>query len=123
MFTRLLLTALSFTFVLSAPLAADSTGAVLLNATDSSVDNSTSTSNSTADHIAASWYAGYHASDFPVQNVSWSKYTHVIYAFAPTAGDGSMVSLAESDAAILPDFVELAHQNVSGAYRSLPGTR
>ena len=32
--------------------------------------------------IAATWYAGWEASKFPLQNVSWSKYTHVIYSFA-----------------------------------------
>ncbi len=32
--------------------------------------------------IASSWYAGWHSSDFPLSNVSWSKYTWAIYAFA-----------------------------------------
>jgi chitinase len=32
--------------------------------------------------VAASWYAGWHSGDYTLQDVSWSKYTHVIYAFA-----------------------------------------
>jgi chitinase len=32
--------------------------------------------------IAASWYVSWHSTDFPLNNVSWSKYTTVIYAFA-----------------------------------------
>jgi chitinase len=32
--------------------------------------------------VAAAWYAGWHSSDFTLQNVSWSKYNSVIYAFA-----------------------------------------
>lgn len=32
--------------------------------------------------VAMSWYAGWHASDNPPQNISWDKYTQVTYAFA-----------------------------------------
>lgn len=31
--------------------------------------------------ISAAWYTGWHAADFPLSKVSWSKYTHLIYAF------------------------------------------
>ena len=41
--------------------------------------NATTRSNST---ISAAWYTGWHATDFPLSQVSWSKYTHLIYAFA-----------------------------------------
>ena len=40
--------------------------------------NTTSRSNLT---ISAAWYTGWHAIDFPLSKVSWSKYTHLIYAF------------------------------------------
>jgi chitinase len=40
--------------------------------------NTTSRSNLT---ISAAWYTGWHATDFPLSEVSWSKYTHLIYAF------------------------------------------
>jgi len=32
--------------------------------------------------VAAAWYAGWHGEEFPLSKVSWSKYTHLIYAFA-----------------------------------------
>lgn len=34
--------------------------------------------------VAAAWYAGWHGweEDFPLSKVSWSKYTHMTYAFA-----------------------------------------
>ena len=32
--------------------------------------------------VATTWYAGWHGTDFPPENVSWSKYTSVTYAFA-----------------------------------------
>jgi chitinase len=41
--------------------------------------NTTSISNST---ISAAWYTGWHAADFPLSQVSWSKYSLMIYAFA-----------------------------------------
>jgi len=41
--------------------------------------NTTSRSSST---ISAAWYTGWHATDFPLSQVSWSKYTNLIYAFA-----------------------------------------
>ena len=40
--------------------------------------NTTVRSNST---VSAAWYTGWHADDFPLSQVSWSKYTHLIYAF------------------------------------------
>ena len=32
--------------------------------------------------VAMAWYAGWHATDFPLSSVSWEKYTHMAYAFA-----------------------------------------
>ena len=32
--------------------------------------------------VSTAWYAGWHAEDFPLSAVSWSKYTHLTYAFA-----------------------------------------
>jgi GH18 family chitinase len=32
--------------------------------------------------VAASWYASSHSDDFTLQDVSWSKYTSLYYAFA-----------------------------------------
>ncbi len=44
--------------------------------------------------IAASWYAGWHGTDFTPQNVSWTKYTQVTYAFAcvTTSFTGNMAA-------------------------------
>ena len=32
--------------------------------------------------VAAMWYAGWHSDDYPLKDVSWSKYSHAIYSFA-----------------------------------------
>ena len=32
--------------------------------------------------VAATWYAGWHSTDYTLEDLSWDKYTHVIYAFA-----------------------------------------
>ncbi len=33
-------------------------------------------------HVAASWYASWHAQDVPLAAVNWAEYNVVIYAFA-----------------------------------------
>lgn len=38
--------------------------------------------NATVDMVAAAYYAGWHAANFTLDDVSWEKYTHMIYAFA-----------------------------------------
>lgn len=35
-----------------------------------------------SDRVAATWFAGWHADDFPLSKLSWNKYTHVTYSFA-----------------------------------------
>lgn len=32
--------------------------------------------------VASTWYAGWHAKEYPLSQVSWSKYTQMTYAFA-----------------------------------------
>ena len=32
--------------------------------------------------VATTWYAGWHGTDFPPENLSWSKYSAATYAFA-----------------------------------------
>ena len=86
-----------------------------------------------AEVVATTWYAGWHGTDFPPENVSWSKYSAATYAFAfvfspfvvlvetdwcgnsITTPDVNTVSLADSDEELLPRFVDLAHQNVSNS--------
>lgn len=65
-------------------------------------------SNST---ISTAWYTGWHAKDFPLSQVSWSKYTHLTYAFALTTPDVNTLSLDASDEQLLPQFVSLARQH------------
>lgn len=46
-------------------------------------DDSANATNATiVDMVSSSWYAGWHADNFTLQNVSWDKYTHLIYSFA-----------------------------------------
>ncbi|KAI0319002.1 chitinase [Amylostereum chailletii] len=84
------------------------------------------TSSITANHedtgvVAASWYAGWHAEGFPLANVSWQKYNHMTYAFAVTTPDVNTLSLGASDASLLPQFVEQAHDNNVTALLSVGG--
>jgi hypothetical protein len=90
-----------------------------------------SASSGTDPVVAATWYAGWHSSDFPPENISWSKYSTVVYAFAyddrswyiycsdwchffsTTTPDPSVIALQPSDEELLPRFVRLAHENVS----------
>ena len=52
-----------------------------------SVTNTTTSANASVDMIAAAYYAGWHGVgndfyNFTLQDVAWTKYTHLIYAFA-----------------------------------------
>lgn len=39
--------------------------------------------NTTSDHIAATYFAGFHIDDgFPVSSISWDRYTDIKYSFA-----------------------------------------
>jgi chitinase len=96
------------------------------------------TSNSTSQPalIASAWYTGWHATDFPLEDVSWSKYSHMSYAFAfvvclhlsehsfnllcsyPTP-ESSIIALGVSDQQLLPEFVATAHKNVNFLHSSM----
>ncbi|KAJ3713157.1 glycoside hydrolase family 18 protein [Lentinula raphanica] len=79
------------------------------------------TSETTEGTRSVSWYAGWHSTDFPLSQVSWSKYTQLTYAFATTTPDVKTVSLDDSDAALLPQFVQSAHKNNVSASLSIGG--
>ncbi|KAI9458899.1 chitinase [Lactarius psammicola] len=84
----------------------------------------TPTHRSLTDHastVAATWYAGWHSTDFTLQDVSWSKYSDVIYAFAVTTPDVNVIGLADSDKELLPQFVQTAHANNVHALLSIGG--
>ncbi|KAI0031321.1 glycoside hydrolase family 18 protein [Vararia minispora EC-137] len=70
---------------------------------------------------AAAWYAGWHSSDFTLSNISWEKYSSMIYSFAVTTPDVNTISLAASDQQLLPQFVQTAHQNNVNAILSIGG--
>ncbi|PFH51321.1 glycoside hydrolase family 18 protein [Amanita thiersii Skay4041] len=74
--------------------------------------------------IASAWYAGWHADSqpaFPLTQVTWSKYTHMTYAFAETAPDVGTLSLMGSNPDLLPQFVAQAHQHGVKALVSVGG--
>jgi len=85
-----------------------------------SARGASTTSNGT-NYVASTWYAGWHATDFPIEYISWEKYTSVTYAFAVTTADEAMVSLEGPDATLLPQFVTMAHQNNVSAGLSIGG--
>lgn len=100
----------------SAALAASASATGVSGAASGSSSSSSSGNSSVGDEVVAStWYAGWHGEDFPPENISWSKYTQVTYAFAVTTPDVNTVSLEASDEELLPRFVNAAHQNVSVA--------
>ncbi|KAJ6498781.1 chitinase [Mycena sanguinolenta] len=70
---------------------------------------------------AVGWYAGYHEPDVPLSSVLWTKYTHMTYAFAVPTEDPGAISLADSDAELLPQFVAAAHKNGVKAGLSIGG--
>ncbi|KAI0305234.1 chitinase [Multifurca ochricompacta] len=71
--------------------------------------------------VAATWYAAWHSSEFTLQDVSWSKYSSVIYAFATTTPDANVIGLQDSDKQLLPQFVQTAHANNVHAILSVGG--
>jgi hypothetical protein len=47
-----------------------------------SLSNSVSNWPGLSKSVAAAWYAGWHSSDFTLQDLSWCKYSMVFWAFA-----------------------------------------
>ncbi|KAG8720322.1 hypothetical protein FRC09_009765 [Ceratobasidium sp. 395] len=69
--------------------------------------------------VAATWFASWHAKDFPLSNVSWHKYTTVTYSFALTTPDVNVVNVTDPD--VFKDFVSTAHANNCSAAISVGG--
>ncbi|KZT29101.1 glycoside hydrolase family 18 protein [Neolentinus lepideus HHB14362 ss-1] len=59
--------------------------------------------------VASTWWTSWHASDFPVSKLSWSKYNRVIYAFAETTSDVHTLDLGDSGKKLLTELVSAAH--------------
>ncbi|EEB93001.1 hypothetical protein MPER_08406 [Moniliophthora perniciosa FA553] len=64
--------------------------------------------------VSMAWYAGWHSSKFTLSDVSWSKYTHLAYAFAVTTPDVTRLSLEASDEELLPRFNVKATLSIGG---------
>ncbi|KAJ8583637.1 glycoside hydrolase family 18 protein [Rhizopogon salebrosus TDB-379] len=72
--------------------------------------------------IAATWYAGWHATEgFPLSSVSWEKYDTIYYSFATPTSSVDSLSLDGSDGDLLPEFVSTAHANNVEAHISIGG--
>ncbi|ESK83904.1 glycoside hydrolase family 18 protein [Moniliophthora roreri MCA 2997] len=71
-------------------------------------------------HIAKAYYPGWNSNDFPLSKVTWSKYTHLTYAFAKTTKEGGL-SLEGSNPGGLQPFVKAAHDNGVKACLSIGG--
>ncbi|ESK93128.1 glycoside hydrolase family 18 protein [Moniliophthora roreri MCA 2997] len=68
--------------------------------------------NHTSKFIAKGYYAGWNSDDFKPENVSWSKYTHLTYAFGiPTNTANFDISLNGSNPESLDPFVSAAHEH------------
>jgi chitinase len=123
-----------FPFVFSAPTC----GLAPPKETNTSSSSSTTGCNTLAatDAVLTGWYPGWLGNQFPPQNLSWSKYTaltfafaygftsfrHVnaadVYIFSVTTPDGG-VSLDDVSTQVLPEFVASAKQHVSLFYQFL----
>lgn len=68
--------------------------------------------------VAAAWYASWHAENYTVDQVPWSKYTHMTYAFAETMENGG---LNITDPEVLPKFVAAAQNHSVKALISVGG--
>ncbi|KAL0578118.1 hypothetical protein V5O48_003861 [Marasmius crinis-equi] len=81
----------------------------------------TNTSDSSAiDLVAAGWYPGWLGNQSPPEDLSWSKYTAMTFAFAVTTADGS-VSMDDISQQVLPRFVSSAKANNVQALLSIGG--
>ncbi|OAX34531.1 glycoside hydrolase family 18 protein [Rhizopogon vinicolor AM-OR11-026] len=72
--------------------------------------------------IAASWYAGFHATEgAPLSSINWKKYNTIYYSFAIPTSSVDSLSLDGSDGDLLPEFVSTAHENGVEAHISIGG--
>ncbi|OAX38595.1 glycoside hydrolase family 18 protein [Rhizopogon vinicolor AM-OR11-026] len=72
--------------------------------------------------IAATWYAGWHATKgFPLSSINWKKYNTIYYSFAVPTSSVDSLSLDGSDGDLLPEFVSTAHANGVEAHIAIGG--
>ncbi|CCM01183.1 uncharacterized protein FIBRA_03231 [Fibroporia radiculosa] len=92
--------------------------------TSSGPSGSSGSNSPSNDLVAMSWFTGWNAASnppFTPDNITWSKYSTVAYAFATTTPDVNTVALEASDEVLLPQFVDLAHQNNVKAVLTIGG--
>jgi len=65
----------------------------------------------TAKSVAGTWYAGWHATDFPPERLTWDKYTTITYAFAETTPNPADLKIAAADDPIVKKVIALGHAN------------
>ncbi|PPQ82606.1 hypothetical protein CVT25_007120 [Psilocybe cyanescens] len=73
------------------------------------------------DVVATGWYPGWLGSELSPSQISWTKYSALTFAFATTTPDPSMIALDDESAALLPTFVNEAHNNGVDALLSIGG--
>lgn len=78
-------------------------------------------SGDSVDMVASAWFAGWHADNFTLDDVSWDKYTQLTYAFGLTVDDPTIVNLTDTDEELLTQFVAKAHENNVVASLSIGG--
>ncbi|KIY46086.1 glycoside hydrolase family 18 protein, partial [Fistulina hepatica ATCC 64428] len=72
--------------------------------------------------ISSGWYPGWSYTESPASDLSWSKYTHMAFAFATTTSDPSVLSLDDSGGGdALTSFVSAAKENNVSALLSVGG--
>ncbi|KAH0587892.1 Chitinase A1 [Termitomyces sp. J132] len=76
----------------------------------------------TPNKVATAWYAGWHSTTgFALSNVTWSKYTHLTYAFAETTADVHSLDTSGSNPDLIPKFVSEAQKHGVKALVSVGG--
>ncbi|KAF5353735.1 hypothetical protein D9758_008619 [Tetrapyrgos nigripes] len=75
--------------------------------------------------IASAYFTGWHSTNatpiFSVSDISWRRYTRMVYAFAETTSNIHSLSLSGSNPSSLPPFVAAAHKNNVNAIVSIGG--
>lgn len=79
-------------------------------------DSSSGLSSKAPKVVQSAWFAGYHddsstGHSYDVDQINWSKYTHMTYAFAVTTSDPTAISISSEDEQVIPQFVSAAHAN------------
>ncbi|KAF9260552.1 glycoside hydrolase family 18 protein [Marasmius fiardii PR-910] len=83
-------------------------------------NGNSNTSTNLIDVVTTGWYPGWLGNQNPPENLSWSKYTALTFAFGVTTPNGG-VSLDDVSKQVLPKFVTSAKANNVQALLSIGG--